>query len=266
MALRNGVLIFAAHADDTEFLAGGTVAKLAAEGHEVVEVITTDNSRGTFELSAEQIIPQSEEEARKAARILGKKEVVFLGYSDGMLSDTPLNVLREKFMRLIRRYRPRIVMTFDPWAPFEPHPDHRQVAFAAVEAVSFAHMPLFHPEHINDGLKPHLVSEQYLFAKDPRYANKVIDTTPYIEKKIEALCAHDSQMKLTIDDLKMALTAAGANQETLAMLDRNNYKPLLDIYVKNHDQEVGKKIGVQYAEEFRHELAGGPVAALARAG
>jgi LmbE family N-acetylglucosaminyl deacetylase len=266
MALKNGVLIFAAHADDTEFLAGGTVARLAAEGHEIVEVITTDNSRGTFELTADEIIPQSEDEARKAAKILGKKDVVFLGYSDGMLSDTPLNVLREKFMRLIRKYRPRIVMTFDPWAPFEPHPDHRQVAFAAIEALSFAHMPLFHPEHKKDGLAPHLVSEQYLFAKDPKFANKVIDTTPYIEKKIEALCAHDSQMKLTIDDLKMALTAAGANQETLAMLNRDNYKPLLDIYVKAHDQEVGKKIGVQFAEEFRYELAGGPVAALARGG
>ena len=56
MALKNGVLIFAAHADDTEFLAGGTVARLAAEGHEIVEVIATDNSRGTFELTAEQMI------------------------------------------------------------------------------------------------------------------------------------------------------------------------------------------------------------------
>lgn len=264
MALNNGVLIFAAHADDTEFLAGGAVARLAAYGCEIVEVITTDNSRGTFELSAEEIIPRSEDEARAAARILGKKDVIFLGYGDGMLSDTPLNELREKFMRLIRAYRPRIVMTFDPWAPFEPHPDHRRVAFAAVEAVGFAHMPLFHPEHKKDGLMPHLVAEQYFFAKEPKNANKIIDTTPYIEKKIEALCAHDSQMKLTIDDLRLALEAAGAGQEALAMLDRNNYKPLLDIFVKAHDREVGRKAGFEYGEEFRHELAGGPVAALAR--
>jgi len=264
MALNNGVLIFVAHADDTEFLAGGTVAKFAAEGHEIVEVITTDNSRGTFELSMEQIIPQSEDEAREAARILGKKDVIFLGYSDGMLSDTPLNELREKFMRLIREHKPKIVMTFDPWAPFEPHPDHRQVAFAAVEATSFAHMPLFHPEHLDQGLAPHLVSEQYFFAKAPVHADKIIDTTKYIDKKIEALCAHDSQMKLTIDDLKMALTAAGASEDTLSQLDRNNYKPLLDIYVKAHDKEVGEKAGYEYGEEFRYEMAGGPVAALAR--
>lgn len=266
MELKNGVLILVAHADDTEFLAGGTVARLAAEGHEIVEVIATNNSRGTFELTPEQIIPQSEDEARAAARILGKKDVVFLNYSDGMMSDVPTNELREIFIRLIRTYRPKILMTFDPWAPFEPHPDHRKVAFAAVEAVSFAHMPHFHPEHKDDGLKPHLVSEQYYFAKAPAHANKIIDTTDYVDKKIEALCAHDSQMKLTIDDLRMSLEAAGAGPEVVAQLDRNNYKPLLDVYVKAHDKEVGRKGGFEYGEEFRYELAGGPVAELARGG
>ncbi|MFO8056545.1 MAG: PIG-L family deacetylase [bacterium] len=264
MALEKGVLILVAHADDTEFLAGGTVARLASEGCEVVEVIATDNSRGTFELSMDTIIPQSREEARGAARVLGKKDVVFLDYPDGMLSDVRLNELRERFMRLIRQYRPRTIMTFDPWAPFEPHPDHRQVAFAAVEAVSFSHFPLFHPEHKDEGLEPHLVAEQYFFAKHPVHANKVVDTTAFIEKKIQALCEHDSQMKLTIDDLKMSLEAAGAPPDTVAGLDRNNYKPLLDMYVKANDKQAGEKAGYEYGEEFRHEMAGGPVAALAR--
>ncbi len=265
MKLENGVLIFAAHADDTEFMAGGTVAKMAAEGREVVEVIATDNSRGTFELTPEQMVPASEAEAREAARILGKKDVVFLNYSDGMLSDTPLNELREKFMRLIRAYRPRTVLTFDPWAPFEPHPDHRRVAFAAVEAVSFAHMPNFHPEHATEGLTPHLAAEQYFFAKAPAHANTVIDTTDHVEKKIEALCAHDTQMKLTIDDLRMALEASGATAEAIDAMDRENYRPLLELYVKAHDAEVGRKAGHAYGEEFRVEMAGGPVAELARA-
>ncbi|MCP4641364.1 MAG: PIG-L family deacetylase [bacterium] len=264
MALKDGVLILVAHADDTEFMAGGTVARFADEGREVVEVITTNNERGTFELTPERIIPQSEDEAREAARILGKKEVVFLGYSDGMLSDTPVNELREKFMRLIRRYRPKTLMTFDPWAPFEPHPDHRRVAFAAVEAVSFSHLPLFHPEHRDDGLEPHLVLEQYYLAKDPTHANKVVDISAFIDQKIDALCAHDCQMKLTIDDLKMALTASGAAPELADQLDRDNYRPLLELYVKAWAQEVGAKAGHEYGEEFRHEMAGGPIAELAR--
>ncbi len=264
MELKNGVLILVAHADDTEFLAGGTVARMAAEGREVVEVIATNNERGTFELTPDQIIPQSRDEARAAARIIGKKDVVFLDYPDGFLADVSLNELREKFIRLIRTYRPKTVMTFDPWAPFESHQDHRQVAMAAVEAIGFSHFPLFHPEHEKEGLKPHLVSEQYFFAKHPVHANKIVDTTKYVGKKIEALCAHDSQMKLTVDDLRLSLLAAGADEEMVAQLDRENYEPLLEIYVKSHDAEVGKKAGFEFGEEFRHELAGGPIAALAR--
>ncbi len=259
------VLMLVAHADDTEFLAGGTVARLVNEGYGVYEVITTNNERGSFELDRETAISESIKEAREAARVLGKKDVIFLDYPDGMLSDYPLNELREKFIRLIRELRPRIVFTFDPWAPFEPHPDHRAVSMAAVEAVGFAHMPLFHPEHIENGLKPHLVAEQYFFAKAPLHANKVVDITDYIDKKVEALCAHVSQMKLTIDDLKMSLEDASLTPEVLKMLDRDNYRPAIELMVKAYAQEVGKKAGYQYGEEFRHEKAGGVIADAVRA-
>jgi LmbE family N-acetylglucosaminyl deacetylase len=152
-------------------------------------------------------------------------------------------------------------MTFDPWAPFEPHPDHRQVAWAAVEAIFFSHMPLFHPEHLKQGLQPHLVAEAYYFAKESNLVNKAVDITPYVDQKIEALCAHDSQMKLTIDDLKLALEALGAKPELSAGLDRNNYQGLLTLMVKAWFGEVGKKHGFAFAEEFRVERAGGPIAA-----
>lgn len=235
------MLILVAHADDTEFLAGGTVAKFAAEGWEIVEVIATNNERGSFELDRETLIWASrEKEAQAAARILGKKQVVCLGYPDGFLDDTPTTELREKFIRLIRQTRPQIVMTLDPWAKFEPHPDHRKVAWAAVEAVMFAHMPLFHPEHKKDGLAPHLVRETYFMAKDNSLADTWVDITPYVDKKIEALCAHDSQMKLTLDDLKLALGVLGAKPEAAAGIDRNNYRGLITLMVKAYFGEIGK--------------------------
>jgi len=187
-----------------------------------------------------------------------------LNYSDGMLGDVPVNELREKFMRLIRTYRPKTLITWDPWAPFEPHPDHRQTAFAAVEAAVFCHLPQFHPEHRREGLMPHFVPEYYYIAKEPVHANKVIDITPWIDKKIEALCAHDSQMKLTVDELKMAMAAFGAPADQLKLFDRNNYRGLLEFHVKGWAQEAGKKGGFPFGEEFRYELAGGPAAALVR--
>lgn len=250
------VLILVAHADDTEFFAGGTVARFVAEGREVYEVIATNNERGSFELDRETLIADSRDrEAREAARILGKKEIFFLGYPDGFLGDTPLNEIREKFMRFIRRLKPTTVMTFDPWAPFEPHPDHRAVAFAAMEAAGFCHLPLYHPEHRQEGLAPHLVPELYYFAKRPANVNRVVDITPYIEKKIDALCAHDSQMKMTLDDIRLSLQATGADPGLFAMLNRDNYRPVLEMFTRGWAQKVGATQGYEYGEEFRVEGA-----------
>jgi len=253
------ILLLVAHADDTEFLAGGTIAKFASEGWEVFEVIATDNRRGSFDIPSKQLIKDSEAEALAAARILGKKDVIFLRYPDGMLRDYPLNRLREQFIRLIRTYRPRIVFTFDPWAPFEPHPDHQMVAQAAVEAIGFSQNPKFYPEHFKKGLKPHLVAEAYYFAKANVHANTYIDITDFIDKKIDALCAHDSQMKLTIDEMKLSLVANNVAPKTTASLDRNNYRGVIDLMVKMYCGAIGKKAGCQFAEEFRYELAGGEI-------
>jgi LmbE family N-acetylglucosaminyl deacetylase len=250
-------LLLVAHADDTEFFAGATVARLVSEGYAVTEVIATDNSRGSFELDSATLLKQSREvEAREAAAVLGKKDLLFLGYPDGFLCDTPHTALREHFIRLVRKVRPRLVMTFDPWAPFEPHPDHRAVAMAAVEAVGFAHMPLFHPEHRAAGLEPHLVAERLFFAKVPAHADHVVDVTAFIDRKIEALCAHDSQMKSTIDDLRMSLQATGKSPELLPLLDRDHYRPALEAMIRAWARRVGARAGYQYGEEFRREEAG----------
>lgn len=256
MSDRPVVLLLTAHADDAEFFAGGTLCKLASEGYGIVEIIATDNSRGSFELDSRTLVDRSRRvEAEEAARIVGKEKVLFLGRPDGYLNETPPNELREIYIRAIREYRPRIVMSFDPWAPFEPHPDHRMVAMAATEAVGFSHMPLFHPEHREDGLTPHLVPERYFFAKSSERAGRVVDITPYIDRKIDALCAHESQMKSTIDDIKMSIAATGTHRELTAFLDRDDFRPAIEMSIRSWAAGVGKKAGYEYGEEFRYEHA-----------
>ncbi len=253
--MSDSILVLVAHADDTEFFAGGTIAKFCDDGWEVTEVIATNNERGSHELSGETLIEQSRVEARAAAQVLGKKDVIFLDYSDGMLSDTPINELRERFMREIRRVRPRIVFTFDPWAPYEPHPDHRAVAMAAIEAVSFAQNPRFHPEHEADGLAPHQVAETYLFAKSPEKVNRVVDISDFVERKIEAVLAHDSQMKLTIDELRVSIEAVGRNTDYLPMLDRGNARPIIELMIRTWGRSVAEAESFEYGEAFRCEYA-----------
>jgi LmbE family N-acetylglucosaminyl deacetylase len=69
------VAAFHAHPDDEVLLTGGTLAKLAADGHRVVIVVATDGCMG--EASDGRLA-----ELRASARILGAARVVHLGYAD----------------------------------------------------------------------------------------------------------------------------------------------------------------------------------------
>ena len=254
------VVVFEAHGDDMEFLAGGTIAKFCALGHEVTVVVATDNDKGSFELSAEEMCAVRDKEINGAAAVLGVKRVIPLGYSDGDLAwQTRPEQLRGQFMRIIRQVKADIVFSWDPFTPYENHPDHRAVAMAACEAASFAHFPLYHPELLAEGLEPHYVGEQWYFAKSPRDQNKFVDIDGYIEKKIDALCQHDAQMVLTIADMQHHLRASGLDVPWLASLDPHDYREPIGMRMKAAAQAVARHAGLdcQYAEGFRRTRFGG---------
>lgn len=261
------VLVFEAHGDDMEFFAGGTIAKFAAAGHEVTVVCATDNDKGSFELSGEELRAVRDRELHNAADVLGVRRVIALGYPDGDLAyrTTPED-LRGRFMRIIREVKPDIVFTWDPFAPYEGHPDHRAVGVAASEAAAFSHFPLFHPEQIrDDGLAPHYVGEHWYFAKSPRDQNKFVDIDATIQTKIDALYKHEAQMVLTVADMKHNLAASGLDVPWLAALDPHDYHDIIDKRMRAGAQAVAKRAGLSctYAEGFRRERFGG-IESLAR--
>lgn len=254
------VLVFEAHGDDMEFFAGGTVAKFCGLGHEVTLVSATDNDKGSFELLAEELRAVRDRELNGAARVLGIKRVIPLGYSDGdsAYQATP-DQLRGQFMRIIREVKPDIVITWDPFTPYEGHADHRAVAVAAGEAASFSHFPLYYPDQLRDGLAPHYVSETWFFAKAPRDQNKFVDIDGYIDKKIEALYQHEAQMVLTIADMQHHLRASGLNVPWLAELDPHDYREAIASRMKAAARGVADRagLGCTFAEGFRRTRYGG---------
>lgn len=254
------VLVFEAHGDDMEFFAGGTIAKFADRGHQVTLVVATDNDKGSFELNAEELRRVRDRELNGAAEVLGIDRVIPLGYSDGELAyQASPDHLRGAFMRIIRELKPDIVFTWDPFAPYEGHADHRAVAVAASEAASFSHFPLYYPDQIAEGLTPHYVAESWFFAKSPRDQNKYVDIDAYIEKKIEALCRHEAQMVLTIADMQFHLRASGLDVPWLAGLDPHDYRETIGRRMQAAGRAVADRsgLGCQYAEAFRRTRYGG---------
>jgi LmbE family N-acetylglucosaminyl deacetylase len=192
------IAVVVAHPDDAEFICAGTIARWVDEGHEVVYVLLTSGDKGSAdpEMTPQKLAATREAEQREAARILGARDVIFMRYPDGELE--PNLELRREIVRIIRRLKPDVVVCQDPtvrWVDTQyiNHPDHRAAGEATLAAVfPAARDRMNFPELLAEGLEPHKVREIYLAgALTPDVA---IDVTAYMERKLESLRAHVSQI------------------------------------------------------------------------
>jgi LmbE family N-acetylglucosaminyl deacetylase len=187
-------MVIAAHPDDAEFGAAGTVAKWVNTGRQVVYVVCTNGNKGTSDrdMKPEQLAVIREKEQLAAANTVGVREVEFLGYPDQGIEDTPS--FRKQIVRMIRKYRPRIVVTSDPYRRYVWHRDHRIVGQVVLDAVfPFARDHLAYPDFIEEGLEPHKVEEVWFWAsEDINYRSDITDT---FHLKLSALRCHESQIR-----------------------------------------------------------------------
>jgi LmbE family N-acetylglucosaminyl deacetylase len=188
-----------AHPDDSEFSCGGSAAIWAEHGAEITYVIVTDGAAGSNDPNQDlaELVRIREAEQRAACAVLGVREVLFLGYPDGTLQ--PTIELRRELTRIIRKLKPDRVICGDPTGVFYGneyinHPDHRAAAEAAIYAVfpSACTRPIF-PELLAEGYEPHQVKEVYINGDDA-HSNTYIDISSTLERKIEALRCHKSQI------------------------------------------------------------------------
>jgi LmbE family N-acetylglucosaminyl deacetylase len=188
------VLVIAAHPDDAEFGAAGTVATWIGEGRRAAYLICTSGEKGTSDptLTPEMLTQIREAEQRAAARILGVHEVVFLRQPDQGLEDTA--EFRKLIVRMVRTFRPEIVMTSDPYRRYIWHRDHRIIGQVVLDAVfPFARDRLAYPDLLAEGLMPHKVRELYFWGTED--INFRSDITATFDLKIAALRCHVSQLR-----------------------------------------------------------------------
>ena len=182
-----------AHPDDAEFSSAGTIHRLASEGKEVIIVQVTSGDRGTDnpDWTPETLGAAREQEEMEAAKRLGVKHVEFLREGDGHVM--PTVAFREKIVRMIRAWKPDVLVTHDPFRPYALHPDHRGVGITAHDCVyPLARDPLYFPEHAEAGIEPHKTAEIWYFGAE--VPDLVIDITDHFDAKIDALKAHQTQV------------------------------------------------------------------------
>jgi LmbE family N-acetylglucosaminyl deacetylase len=199
-------MFIGAHPDDNEFGAGGTSALWAKQGKKIVWVIMTDGAEGSEvpALIDTELMLTREHEQRMSCEMLGVQAVEFLRFPDGHLKNS--EAARKAIVRLIRKYRPRVVLTHDPdqhiYAPdpdekpddtaYLNHPDHRATGNIVLDAIfPAAGNPRSYRELLTEGLPPYQVHELYLFFSG--HDNTYIDISETSEQKVKGLQCHITQ-------------------------------------------------------------------------
>jgi LmbE family N-acetylglucosaminyl deacetylase len=190
-----------AHPDDQEFTVAGTLAKWALAGCEVTSVVITSGDAGSNDPAYDagykpELARIREAEQSAANALLGIQRTIFMHYPDGELE--PTISLRRELTKLIRTYKPDVVVTGDPQAVFYGngyinHPDHR----AAAQVATYAVFPssgsrLLFAELLKEGYEPHNVKRLYLHG--PEKPDTWVDITGTIDVKLAALKKHASQL------------------------------------------------------------------------
>jgi len=191
------------------------------------------------------------EEAQKAAAFLGAS-LVWLGYPDFGLDAIPQDQLREQLIRCIRSFKPDVVIAEDPYQKDQVHPDHRFLAICASDAIHFAQLPNVYPSHTVEGVLPHFVTEKYLYTEEPARMNKIVDITPYLQTKMDAMRIHQSQVEFLVQDVMLQANAAGIDLQQVAGNNIQDPFQALSFAMMAQMAEVGKIISVPFAEGYHY--------------
>lgn len=194
-----------AHPDDPVISCGATLARWAAAGSAVHVVICTAGDKGATdpEVDPDALVAARIGEAERAAAVVAAKGLHLLGRPDGEIENDI--ALRRELVQIIREVRPEAIVAPDPLAVFfgehhYNHRDHRVVGWAALDAAAPAAAS---PLYFRGTGEAHQVGAAFLSGS--LAPNIWVDVTSTMERKIEAVSCHVSQLADAGDWLASAL-------------------------------------------------------------
>jgi bacillithiol biosynthesis deacetylase BshB1 len=215
------VLAVFAHRDDAELNCGGTLARLARQGHRTGILDLSQGEMGTRGSAALRA-----EEASHAAAVLNVTLRENLGLPDAAIVNTPET--RTLLASALRRLRPQIVITH---APRGRHPDHKATQALVRDAAFLAGLAKVAPEHPPH--RPRKILHAIAYREDNIKPTFVVDITEDFETKLAAIKCYGSQFD-------------GATQSGEIY---PNGEPLYDL-VRHQAAHYGSLIRCQYGEPF----------------
>lgn len=186
-----------AHPDDESFGPGGAIAELAKQ-NEIYVICATRGERGGDHL---RIANVREQELRTSSKTLGVKDVFFLGFEDGSLSNSIYHDIANAAQVHIDRLRPEVLLTFEPRG-ISGHIDH--IVLSMISSFLFEKLPYVklllsycHDEEQIRSIRS--ILKTYFVFFPPGYKKSQIDyymnTSSVWDIRKKAIVAHQSQRK-----------------------------------------------------------------------
>lgn len=182
------IIMIGAHPDDCDIKGGGTAALFVQMGHQVKFVSVTNGDAGHMKEGGGMLAKRRIAEAKEAGRRLGVTYDVLDHHDGELLATLPI---RLEIIRLIRDWDADVVISH---RSNDYHPDHRYTAILVQDAAYMVGVPNIAPDTPPLRKNPVFLYFQDNFQKPyPFKADIAIDITPVLDKKIDAMDAHESQ-------------------------------------------------------------------------
>ncbi|MBI4909091.1 MAG: PIG-L family deacetylase [Acidobacteria bacterium] len=241
------------HSDDIPIFAAGTAFKLMDEGYTGYLIrVTNDDMAGPGWYA--ETVTANERDEKAVAQVFGCKKAYDLNYNNHMMDNIARSELRQRFIFLFRLLKVDTIICYDPSGHYEENPDHYVTAQCVEAACWMAGGSKDYPEHFDAGLKPHAVREKYYFSRFQQRVNRVVDISSTVERKIDVNLENKAQGPAGENGarLRRKLSAEGKRLELLGGDDKTANRNYIREFVLRRDREIGKKYGLQWAEQYHY--------------
>ena len=237
-----------AHLDEAPYFAGGLCAKLMKEGYTGYVVRTSNDEKYGGHTIAENILSNEQEHLRMAA-VLGFKDIFDLYYRSHRMNEISPVEIRGRLTFILRALKVDTVISFDP---SEKDGDREATGGAVEDACSMCGGETDFAEHLEAGFPAHPVGERYYFCTRPdQRFNRVVDISPHIEKKIDAIVECKSQGGGALgSELRARLAKQGRRLPMLGSDDQTANREYVRHFLLDDYREYGKQYNLQWAERF----------------
>lgn len=189
------VCIFA-HPDDESFGPSGTISKLAKENDVYIICATKGEAGQNHSDKTTKLAKMRAAELRKSAKLLGVKQVYFLGFIDGTLSNSLYHTIADKIEKHLRRLKPETILTFEPHG-ISGHIDH--IVVSRVSSFVFHKLPFIKTimYHCLLDTIASVVGKNYFIHFGDGYKrneiDKIVDVSDVWDVKVKAMFTHKTQ-------------------------------------------------------------------------